>query len=117
MKLYLKRFRSLMELLETFPTDESCIIYLENILWHNKVISPFDKKSQVYHLGNHRYMCKNTQKIFHVKIGTIFNPKKGGIIDIDVRSPPYSRRAVTANGFPSKGNIVPVSERNTSGYT
>lgn len=76
MKLYLKRFRSLMELLETFPTDESCIIYLENILWHNKVISPFDKKSQVYHLGNHRYMCKNTQKIFHVKIGTIFQGTK-----------------------------------------
>lgn len=72
MKLYLKRFRSLMELLEAFPTDESCIVYLENILWHDRVISPFDKKSQVYDLGNHRYMCKNTQKIFHVKIGTIF---------------------------------------------
>ena len=72
MKLYLKRFRSLMELLEAFPTDESCIVYLESILWHDRVISPFDKKSQVYHLGNHRYMCKNTQKIFHVKIGTIF---------------------------------------------
>ena len=66
MKLYLKRFRSLIELLETFPTDESCIIYLENILWHNKVISPFDKKSQVYHLGNHRYMCKNTKRVFHL---------------------------------------------------
>ena len=61
-----------MELLEAFPTDEACIVYLENILWHDRVISPFDKKSQVYHLGNHRYMCKNTQKIFHVKIGTIF---------------------------------------------
>lgn len=72
MKLYLKRFRSLMELLEAFPTDESCIVYLESILWHDRVISPFDKKSEVYHLGNHRYMCKNTQKIFHVKIGTIF---------------------------------------------
>lgn len=72
MKLNFKRFRSLIDLVEAFPTEESCIIYLENIIWHNRVISPFDKNSQVYHLGNHKYMCKNTQKIFHVKIGTIF---------------------------------------------
>lgn len=72
MKLNFKRFRSLIDLIEAFPTEESCIIYLEHIIWHNRVISPFDKTSQVYHLGNHKYMCKNTQKIFHVKIGTIF---------------------------------------------
>lgn len=76
MKLNFKRFRSLIDLVEAFQTEESCIIYLEHIIWHNRVISPFDKKSQVYHLGNHRYMCKNTQKIFHVKIGTIFQGTK-----------------------------------------
>lgn len=73
MKLYLKGFRSLIDVIEAFPTEESCIIYLECTIWHKRVVSPFDKKSQVYNLGNHRYMCKNTQKIFHVKIGTIFH--------------------------------------------
>lgn len=70
-------FNSLIELLKTFPNEESCIIYLEKLRWKNgKVKSPFDKKSQVYHLGNHRYMCKNTQKIFNVKNGTMFHGTK-----------------------------------------
>ena len=70
------KFDSLIELLDAFPDEESCIIYLEHLRWPNKVKSPFDKKSKVYHLGNHRYMCKNTQKIFNVKVGTIFHSTK-----------------------------------------
>lgn len=70
------KFDSLIELLDAFPDEESCIIYLELLRWPNKVKSPFDKKSKVYHLGNHRYMCKNTQKIFNVKVGTIFHSTK-----------------------------------------
>ena len=50
------KFDSLIELLDAFPDEESCIIYLEHLRWPNKVKSPFDKKSKVYHLGNHRYM-------------------------------------------------------------
>lgn len=71
------KFNSLIELLETFPNEESCIIYLEKLRWKNgKIKSPFDEKSKVYNLGNHRYMCKNTQKIFNVKVGTIFHGTK-----------------------------------------
>ena len=71
------KFNSLIELLEAFPDEESCIIYLEKLRWRNgKVTSPFDKKSKVYYLPNHRYMCKNTQKIFNVKVGTIFHGTK-----------------------------------------
>lgn len=69
------KFNSLIELLEAFPDEESCIIYLENLRWRNgRVKSPFDKKSKVYYLPNH--MCKNTQKIFNVKVGTIFHNTK-----------------------------------------
>ena len=71
------KFNSLIELLEAFPDEESCIVYLEKLRWRNgKVKSPFDKKSKVYYLPNHRYMCKNTQKIFNVKVGTIFHGTK-----------------------------------------
>ena len=76
MVLDLIKIRSLEELLIVFPTEESCIIYLERLIWNNRVISPWDKTSKVYHLGNHRYMCKNTQKIFNVKAGTIFSGTK-----------------------------------------
>lgn len=76
MKFNITGFRSLYDLLDAFPTEESCIIYLECVKWPFKVISPYDKRSKVYHLGNHKYMCKNTQRVFHVKIGTIFQGTK-----------------------------------------
>lgn len=38
------KFDSLIELLDAFPDEESCIIYLEHLRWPNKVKSPFDKK-------------------------------------------------------------------------
>ena len=76
MKFNITGFRSLYDLLDAFPTEESCIIYLECVRWPFKVISPYDKRSKVYHLGNHKYMCKNTQRVFHVKIGTIFQGTK-----------------------------------------
>lgn len=70
------KFNSLIELFEAFPDEKSCIVHLEQLFWPDEVISPFDKTSKIYHLGNHRYMCKNTQKLFNVKIGTIFEGTK-----------------------------------------
>ena len=72
MKFNITGFLSLYDLLDAFPTEESCIINLECVIWLFKVISPYDKRSQVYHLGNHKYMCKNTKRVFHVKMGAIF---------------------------------------------
>lgn len=66
----------MFDLFEAFPDEKSCIIHLEQLFWPDEVISPFDETSKVYYLGNHRYMCKNTQKIFNVKIGTIFEGTK-----------------------------------------
>ena len=43
------KFNSLIELLEAFPDEEFCIVYLEKLRWRNgKVKSPFDKKSIIY---------------------------------------------------------------------
>ena len=73
----LLKFNSLIELLDAFPDEETCITYLEKIRWKKgKIISPFDETSKIYILPNHRYMCKNTQKIFNVKTGTIFHGTK-----------------------------------------
>lgn len=72
----IKEFNSLFELLEAFPTEESCIKYLEGLIWMDGVISPFDRKSKVYVFSNNRYICKNTGKIFNVKTGTIFENTK-----------------------------------------
>lgn len=71
-----KKFNSLFELMEAFPTEESCIRYLESLRWKEGVTSPFDPDSKVYICSKGRYMCKNTGKLFNVKTGTLFENTK-----------------------------------------
>lgn len=40
--------KSVLELVQTFPDEESCIKYLEQIFWDGEPISPFDTSSKVY---------------------------------------------------------------------
>ena len=68
-------FNSLFELLEAFPTEESCIKYLESLRWKEGIVSPFDPTSKVY-ICNKGYLCKNTGKRFNVLTGTIFENTK-----------------------------------------
>lgn len=72
---YFKNFNSLLDLINTFPTEEKCIQYLEHIRWNGNVISPFDSSSKVYKCSK-GYYCKNTNKMFNVKTGTIFENTK-----------------------------------------
>lgn len=71
------KFNSLFDLLQAFPTEKSCIKYLEQQRWLNsKPISPYDSSSKVYKRGDGMYRCKNTGKNFNVRIGTIFEGSK-----------------------------------------
>lgn len=56
-------FNSLFELLEAFPTEESCIKYLESLRWKEGIVSPFDPTSKVY-------ICNkfNLSKIVYIMI-------------------------------------------------
>ncbi|WP_026769813.1 IS1595 family transposase [Asinibacterium sp. OR53] len=69
-------FKSILELIKAFPDEQSCIDHLERVLWDGTPVSPFDPASQVYKCKNNRYKCKNTNKYFNVKIGTIFEGTK-----------------------------------------
>lgn len=69
-------FNSLFDFYNAFPTETSCITYLEAKRWGNKVISPFDSSSKVYRRSDGNYRCKNTGKNFNVRIGTIFEGTK-----------------------------------------
>ncbi len=68
----LNKFTSLYDLQSAFPTEKSCIKFLELIRWNNKIISPFDESSKVYKCKNNRYYCKNTNRYFNVKTKTLF---------------------------------------------
>lgn len=70
-------FTSLFDFLEAFPTEASCIKYLEQKRWAGGVpVSPYDPSSRVYNRGDGMYRCKNTGKNFNVRIGTMFEGSK-----------------------------------------
>lgn len=71
--MFNSRFKSLIDLQKAFPTEQSCIDYLERRRWNGQVISPFDKTSKVYKCKNGNYRCKNTGKYFNVKTNLIFH--------------------------------------------
>lgn len=84
----MKKFETLDDLQKAFPNEQSCIDYLEEILWKGKTpISPFDPNSKVIKCADQitkskypakytRYKCTNTRKYFNVKNGTIFENTK-----------------------------------------
>lgn len=74
-------FKSVIDLLNAFPDEQSCIDHLEMIRWDGNVISPFNPESKVYKCANNKYRCKNTGKYFNVKTNTLFDSSK-----IDLRT-------------------------------
>jgi transposase-like protein len=69
-------FKSIMDLLNAFPDEQTCINHLESLRWNGVVISPFDPDSKVYKCKSNRYKCRSTGKYFNVKTGTIFEDTK-----------------------------------------
>lgn len=72
----MKQFKSLLDLLRTFPDEQSCIDYLEKKRWPEGVKSPFDSESKVYRCAGNKFKCKRTGKKFSVITGTVFESTK-----------------------------------------
>lgn len=72
-----KDFKSLFDLMEAFPTEQSCIDHLTLLRWRDgNIESPFNSKSKVYTCKGNRYKCKESGKYFNVKTGTFFEDSK-----------------------------------------
>ena len=69
-------FKSIIELLNAFPDEQTCINHLEELRWNGNVISPFDPTSKVYKCKGNKYRCKNTGKYFNVRTNTLFDNTK-----------------------------------------
>lgn len=74
--MLIKKFNTIIDLLNTFPDKEACIRHLEILRWNGNVVSPFDTTSKVYKCKGNRYRCKNTGKYFNVKTNTLFDNSK-----------------------------------------
>ena len=72
----MNHFKSIDELVKFFPTEQSCIDFLERQRWGVHVVSPYDPDSKVYKCKGNRYKCKNTGKYFNVRTNTIFENTK-----------------------------------------
>ncbi len=68
----LAEFKSIIDLLTKFPTEQHCIDHLDIIRWNGNVVSPFEPTSKVYKCKGNKYKCKATGKYFNVRTGTIF---------------------------------------------
>lgn len=71
-----KNFNSILELVQTFKDEQTCIEYLEDLRWGGIVVSPFDETSTVYKCKGNKYRCRNTGKYFNVKTNTLFDNTK-----------------------------------------
>ncbi|MBA9072598.1 transposase-like protein [Flavobacterium gossypii] len=71
--------KSMLDLMKTFPTEQSCIDYLENIIWAGTPVSPFDPESKVYKCKDNKYKCKNSGKYFNIKTSTFLGGTKVGL--------------------------------------
>jgi len=71
-----KDFKSILELIQSFPNEQVCIDHLEETRWNGNVVSPFGPTSKVYDCKGNKYKCKNTGKYFNVKTSTIFDNTK-----------------------------------------
>lgn len=72
----LPEFKSILDLMMKFPTEQHCIDHLTAIRWSGNVVSPFDETSKVYVCKGNKYKCKNTGKYFNVRTATIFEDTK-----------------------------------------
>lgn len=74
--MFNRHFTSVLDIINTFPDEQSCIEYLTELRWGNEVVSPFDPTSKVYECKNNRFKCKNTGKYFNCRTGTMFDNTK-----------------------------------------
>ena len=69
-------FNSLFDLARTFDSEQTCIEYLEELIWNGNPVSPFDPNSKVYKCAGNKYKCKNTGLYFNIKTNTMFDCTK-----------------------------------------
>lgn len=75
--MFPKSVTSIRTLINTFPTEQSCIEHLEKMRWKGKPVSPFDTSSLVWKCKDgKRYICSKTRKYFTVRTRSIYEKTK-----------------------------------------
>lgn len=72
----LPEFKSIFDLLQAFPNEQSCIDHLEMLRWNGNPVSPFVPGGKIYKCAGNKYKCKESGKYFNVRTNTIFDNTK-----------------------------------------
>lgn len=65
---------NIIDIFETFPTQESCLAYLERVRWPVKPVCPYCKSDKSSPLPKeHRHHCNTCNTTFSVTVRTIFH--------------------------------------------
>jgi transposase-like protein len=73
----LTQFNSIIEMMEAFPDEQSCIDHLTAIRWRGGEYCPYCGSTELYHFSDKRtHKCKACKARFSIKVGTIFEDTK-----------------------------------------
>lgn len=73
----IKQFNSLIDMLKTFPDEQSCINHFTAIKWAMKKQCPHCGTEKIYHFSDNRtHKCSQCRKKFSIRVGTIFEDSK-----------------------------------------
>lgn len=73
----IKQFNSLIDMLKTFPDEQSCIDHFTAIKWAERKKCPHCGSEKIYHFSDKKtHKCGQCRKKFSIRVGTIFEDSK-----------------------------------------
>lgn len=73
----IQQFNNIIQLVEAFPDEQSCVDHLRAIRWRDGEFCPHCGDNRVYHFSDGKtFKCGACRKRFSIKVGTIFEDTK-----------------------------------------
>ena len=73
----IQQFDSLLQMMEAFPDEQTCINHLRAIRWKDGAYCPHCGSTKVYHFSDQKtHKCGDCRQRFSIKVGTIFEDTK-----------------------------------------
>jgi len=73
----IQHFDSLLQMMEAFPDEQTCVDHLRAIRWKNGAYCPHCGSAKVYHFSDKlTHKCGDCRQRFSIKVGTIFEDTK-----------------------------------------
>lgn len=73
----IQQFDSLIELMDAFPDEQTCVDHLRAIRWRDGEFCPYCGGNRIYHFSDGKtHKCGDCRSRFSIKVGTIFHDSK-----------------------------------------